>query len=152
MRNIAVFLLCLVLPVTGYSQVEGTGLEKENWRELHIVTGELSAHAKEIGLTGSRILTRVELRLRSAGIKPRDVEDPFLGVTIGAVNHGFSIELAMYRMAEYKVGEKVYRNWATKAWTANNTGTHGGSASYIIDTLDSMLDKFFNEYLKTNQE
>ena len=113
------------------------------------------ADASSIGLTEDRIQTRVELRLRSAGLTPVSVSTaqlkPFLYVYVKVVSGTFNISVEYKRLVSFIKGDQQYEGIGTM-WVTGGTGTHGDKTAYIMNSLDSVLDKFLNEYLKANQQ
>lgn len=133
-----------------------TGLESSNYKKLEILVEGLPSDARKIGLTRKQIETKCELRLRQAGIIPTDITDPYKGValcvSISVVNQAFSIRLSLNRLVYFEVMEKFYSKNLVPTWESEILGTHGGKSRLIIDSLDGLLDKFLNEYLKVNQK
>ena len=130
------------------------GLETANYKYVALVVEGLSADAGSIGLTKDRIQTRVELQLRSAGLTPGN--DPsknatYLYVNILVTGSAFHVSVEYNRSVDFTTGDQQYYDTAA-TWDAGSGGTHGGNAGYIMNSLDSQLAKFLNEYLKVNQK
>ncbi len=68
--TVTIVLLLLISAPAGAQPVSESGLETANYKYVVVVIERLSADAVSIGLTTDRIQTRVELRLRSAGLTP----------------------------------------------------------------------------------
>jgi len=64
----AILLLLLISAPAGAQTLSDNGLETANYKSVAVAIEDLSADARSIGLTTDRIQTRVELRLRSAGL------------------------------------------------------------------------------------
>ena len=67
------YLTALTLPT-------GTGLEVDNYRRLPFVVEQIPDAIQSTGLTLERIVTRVELRVRSVGLTP--IIEPVLIINV----------------------------------------------------------------------
>ena len=114
---------------------------------------EVGAAEQNLGLTEGRIQTHVEMRLRSAGLIPRDksTRDGYFYVNIHVVGPAYHITLKYRRRVYFSINSQSYVKVAT-TWSLGSTGTHGEDGGYIIQKLDGYLDKFINDYLKANQK
>ena len=129
----------------------GTGLEVENYSFVCIIIETLPEGATEVGLTKDRVLPRVELRLRQAGLHPGEQRSgECLYVSINVVGQAFSVHLAFLRWVSYVVGENRQLRVHAATWNTGGAGTHGRDSEYIVQGLDRHLDQFVNEYLKAN--
>lgn len=149
------FALLLLLVVSGASAQDiplGNGLEVDNYKAINIRIEELNAHSAVIGLTEQRIRTKAELKLRQAGLRPQS-EWPatHLYVNISVLDSSFSTEIAYRRPVFYYKGRQVMGTVAP-SWTRSMIGTHGGDPEFIIQSLDTALDMFLNEYLEANAQ
>ena len=154
MKILAFFIFFLTLPIIKVHSQEsaeaGNGLEIEDYKNLTVGIEQFSNYVLQIGLTKDRILTHAELRLRQAGLKIDINHDlAYLTIDIMAVASSFNIVLRFNRPVSYSVGKSTKSCWAT-TWNYYVTGTHGNDPDYILKTLDTLFDKFLNEYLKAN--
>ncbi len=151
----ASLLLALISAPAGAQTWSRSGLETANYKSVEVLIESLNTDARSIGLTEDRLRTRVELRLRSAGLTPVNprfsLELPHLYVNINVIGDAFSILVEYRRQVDFITGNRQYRYLAT-TWRYGNAGTHGRDAAYITNALDEVLDKFLNEYLKANQK
>lgn len=151
----AMLLMALVVSASAAAApVPETGLQKANHEYLAINIENLSKDANNIGLTKDRIRDHVESRLQSVGLKSveTDGEIPFLDVNMTVISGAFSIDISYLTPASYEIrgGRRFY--YFTGAWQDGFTGEHGRNASYVIDWLDEILDRFLSQYLKANQK
>jgi hypothetical protein len=81
----------------------GSGLEVDNYRELHYQAEPVSEGIENTGLTTERVKTRLELRLRSVGLIPVEGFDTtgYLYVRIHGVEEIFTVEVMLRREIEY---------------------------------------------------
>jgi len=150
----AILLLLLISAPAGAQSVSESGLETANYKYVAVVIERLSADAGSLGLTEDRIRTRVELRLRSAGLTPgnditKNLASLYVNVNVGGSAYSAAVEYK--RQVIFITGNRRYRYLAT-TWESASIGTHARSAVYIMNALDQNLDKFLNEYLKANQK
>ena len=132
---------------------KGTGLEVAQYRNLSFVSGDdLGPGAQSIGLTEDAIRDRVELRLRGAEINSGRIpgRNDYLYVSVRVYGPAYKIYVSFLRPVMYFVGDREFESIGT-TWSTQLFGTHGDSAAFIIDSLDSLLDRFLNEYLGANQ-
>ncbi len=85
----AILLLLLISAPAGAQPESKSGLETANYKHVAVVVEGLPADARRIGLTKDRIRTRVELRLRSAGLTPgndfsKNETSLYVNVNVGA--------------------------------------------------------------------
>ncbi len=149
-----ILLLLLISAPAGAQIASESGLETANYKYIAVVVEDLSADAGSIGLTKDRIQTRVELRLRSAGLTPGNdssKNDAFLYVFVSVEGAAVNISVQYQRWVDFTTGDRRYRRLAA-TWQSASTGTHSRRAAFIINGLDRALDKFLNEYLKANQK
>lgn len=127
------------------------GLESPTRKKLNLLITLSMKDAKGLYLTEERIQTKCELRLREAGINP---DEKFLGeylaINIDVFKMVYVISIEFLRPVLFSVGETVYKQEIVPTWRTENFGTHGNDPEFIIQSLDSLLDKFLNEYLKVN--
>jgi len=150
----AILLLLLISAPAGAHTQSASGLETANYKYVTVLVEDVSADARSIGLTRDLIQTRVELRLRSAGLTPsKDITKNrvFLYVQVNVQRDTFSTSVEYQRLVESPTGNRRYRYFAT-TWESASIGTHARSRVYIMNTLDQLLDEFLNEYLKANQK
>ena len=150
----AILLLALISAPVGAQTLSDNGLETANYKSVAVLVEELSADARRIGLTKDRIQTRVELRLRSAGLTPgkdSSKNETYLYVRVKLGGSAYSAAVEYKRQVVFITGNRRYRYLAT-TWESASIGTHARSRVYIMNALDQQLDKFLNEYLKANQK
>ncbi len=150
----AILLLLLISAPVGAQTMSVSGLETANYKFVDVVIENLSADARSIGLTRDHIQTRVELRLRSAGLTPRNElrKKTILYVRITVVRDAYSVAVEYNRRVDFTTGNRRYRHNAAVTWFSGSTGTHGDNAAFIMNSLDGLLDEFLNAYLKVNQK
>ena len=144
----------VVLLLLGFCNVQGQtwsdrGLEYSS-DKLQLIVESLGEDAASIGLTKSRLQTKCELRLRQAGFTVMDSSlIPYLYVNINIHNNSFACDVSFRRVATFLDSGNMYAT-RVSTWSVGSLGAHGGSASYIVESLDDKLDIFLNEFLKAN--
>ncbi len=150
----AILLLALISAPAGAQTWSDSGLETAKYKYIFIILERLGSGASNIGLTADSIYTRVELRLRSAGLTP-DIEgkndDSYLYVNVFVVGAAYTVEVRYERRVIFTAGDQQYIYYSP-TWESLSTGIHGNNAAHIMNSLDRRLDKFLNEYLKVNQK
>jgi hypothetical protein len=133
------------------TQLSQTGLEKFGYQELNVAV--YLEGISLAGLTKERIATRTELQLRQTDIEPlkRPSSYPQLAIEVVVAGSAFSVEIAFVRWTSYRVEENTYEV-LSDTWSRKNTGSHADKASFVMDSVDQLLDVFLNEYLATNKE
>ena len=130
-----------------------SGLKVNDKKKMTVIIEEISDEAGLIGLSKDRIKTKCELRFRQLGIKPiekvESSEDGSLGIIITVSKEMFNVEIKYARWALYFVGSKKYVTFAT-VWSKWEAGLHRNNPEYILQSLDPLLDDFFNDFLKAN--
>ena len=134
--------------------IEKARLWVNDYQALHIVVEDLSQAEKDLGLTRERIQTKVELRLRQAGIRPRSQIGPshYVYVRVSALGAMFHVDVKFDRFAEFTLPNGESYSMFVTTWTSSAMGTHGRDSEYIIGIVDQGLDEFLNEYPKANQQ
>lgn len=141
----------------GVSQLHGqinftaTGLEVENHQEFDVVVEGLSQDALNIGLTESRIRSRVNLRLRQVGLRINPDISEYLYIRINVIGISYSVDISFTRRVSFLVGDIEHRTSAN-VYDKLMTGTHGRNSEFIISSLDQLLDIFLSDYLDANDE
>jgi hypothetical protein len=127
----------------------GTGLEVDNYRELPYLVEDLPESILSTGLTRERIETRIELRMRSAGLTPTEAgSSPYLYVRIGGIGNGFDTQVDLNRDVNYYLDDPSSDRYLVRqfidaaTWSTGTMETHGGRAAYLLETLDQYLDRF----------
>jgi len=136
-------LLLLISAPAGAQTVSENGLETANYKYVAVAVENFSADAGSIGLTEDRIRTRVELRLRSAGLTPGDdvtKNSAVLVVIVHVVGRAFTILFRYERKVDFTTGNRRYR-YVAATWKSAIMGTHTGNAAYIMDVLDGRMDE-----------
>ena len=150
-----ILLLLLISAPASAQPVSESGLKTANYKYVAVGVERLTTDEHKIGLTRDRIQTRVELRLRSAGLTPGNdfsKNGTALHVNVNVIGDAFSIAVEYKRRVEFTTGNRRYRHVAM-AWDSGTTGTHSRTgAVYIMNSLDQNLDKFLSAYLKANQK
>ena len=98
-----ILLLLLISAPAGAQIASESGLETANYKYIAVVVEDLSADAGSIGLTKDRIQTRVELRLRSAGLTPGNdssKNDAFLYVFVSVEGAAVNISVHYQRWVD----------------------------------------------------
>jgi hypothetical protein len=154
MRCAILLMALVVFASVAAAPVPDSELKKANHEYLAINIENLSKDANNLGLTKDRIRDRVESRLQSVGLKSvkTDGETPFLDVSMTVMSGAFSIDISYLTPASYEIrgGRRFY--YFTDAWQDGFAGEHGRNASYVIDWLDEILDRFLSQYLKANEK
>ena len=144
----AILLLLLVSAPAGAQ----TGLESANYKTVDLNIRLFASDTDRIGgLTIDMIQTRVELRLRSVGLRPVSVSHnrPYLRVQISVQGNSFDIDIDYVRLVTYRIVGKAVSIVAV-TWNKGGIGTAYDSA-IVMSSLDQLLDTFLNAYLKANQ-
>jgi len=111
-----------------------------------IVEG-LGEEDKEIGLTEDRIRTIAESRLRAARLYTDGaLSYPYLYVRITVYANAFNIDVDLYQSVQ-----RGGLHYPAITWEAGITGTHGGNAGFILQSLSEYMDEFINDYLRVNE-
>jgi hypothetical protein len=144
---IAVFLSCNLI-----AEERGTGLEKSDYRKLHVTVKQIRPNSAVI--TRKAVKSRVEQKLRQAGILPAKDSFPYLYVTVKVIKNSFSINLEFVQKTYYNVkkGEKhkTYYSAGT-TWRRGLVGlSENPSQKLIYSTLERLVNEFLIEYLRAN--
>ncbi len=152
----AILLLLLISAPVGAQTLSDNGLETANYKYVAVMVEGLSADARSTGLTEDGIRTRVERRLRSAGLTAGDDVNrnfTYLYVNLNAVGVGFGINLQYRREVVFETGGQPFSVNPGVTWWGNAGGSEGVQRGIIMDGLDGLLDQFLNDdYLKANQK
>ncbi len=143
--------LLFVIPVSQAEEVSDYG-KFRLWNDcepIDLVVERLHDDAGEIGLTEERIQTTVESRLRGARIYTED--KTYLYVNVAVVGRSFSIGLSLNFLVYREANSGILQGVAS-TWESGFTGTHGGDAGYILQSVAEHTDRFINEYLRVNAE
>ncbi len=144
-------VLFFMFPLKAQGYGWGTGLEVADYRDVPLVIERLPGEAEQIGLQAERIRTKTELRLRTAGLRPTVHEgDHYLYIQVNVVSRAFQITLEFKRPVSYKTADSRTYSKLGIVWNTTVTGTHENDPEYIITTIDTLLDRFINEYLASN--
>ena len=107
---------------------------------------ELGDHASKIGLTEERIETLVRSRLRAARIYHK-YRSAYLYINVSMVGNAYNVNLFLYKSVT-DMSSNVRASAIT--WNISSTGTHGQDASFILQQISELIDKFIDEYLRVN--
>lgn len=72
-----------------------------------------------------------------------------LYTNINVVGPAFSIRLAHHKQVTDKRSDV---DWTVATWHIGSTGTHGGHAGFILNSLGEHVDQFLIEFLRVNEE
>ncbi|MBK7107426.1 MAG: hypothetical protein IPH62_19340 [Ignavibacteriae bacterium] len=154
--NMIAFITLLVSSIT-YSQTGKDGLKVSNQGVIEYLVEDVSTDGKAIGLTKERIISKLELSIRLAKIRPiksKEALDGYLYVNINVVGNAFTIELNYNRYVAYFYGsgkKTQHQTVIATTWSNSITGSlGGGSSEFIVNTLQSSLDEFLNDFLAAN--
>ena len=117
-------------------------------RPMNLVVESLDEDAAEIGLTEERIRTAVESRLRSARLHSDDPRWTYLYVNVNVGRRAFS---SSARYKKWLRDVEFDLSGVAGTWDTGVTGTHGGDAGYILQSVSENVDRFIVEYLRVNE-
>lgn len=147
MLTFLVFIL--VVPLRGQSVGEfGLFTECALVRVIPSITGE---EATEIGLTGDRIETMGESRLRAARLWSEQPTTTFLAIGVAVFRGGYAYDMTFYRSVPLNGVYGYVGTWRRPRDFGPAIGTHGGDAGFIVQRLSESLDEFVLEYLRANE-
>lgn len=129
--------------------ISKNGLEVQNHEEINAVVVNLRQDALDIGLTRSRIESRVNVRLRQVGLRPSEDAMGSLYIHIHVVDGAYHLALWFQRTVTFSVGDVNYLKTA-RVYNDGITGFHGRNSDNIMPRLDQLLDEFLSEYLDAN--
>ena len=115
---------------------------------MDLIVEGLPSDATEIGLTEQRIQTTAESRLRAARLFSDDTI-PYLYINVAVVGRAFSWSVTYNKFVH---DEAIDQRGMANTWRSGGTGTHGGDAGYILQSLSESLDRFVLEYLRINED
>ena len=158
-----VFLFVLVLPsisqsfdISDHSIYNGLkGIE-----ELQILNEDLPSGALDMGLTREQLIKTVELKLLLAGIKPAEtssviiyVQATVLPIAMGGIRKGYAISLSLRITQQvFLEREPSQTVFGASTWQRGNLGIEpqDSRTKSVIERLETLLDDFLIDYLKTN--
>ncbi len=149
--RILVFLCITSLGWAQSSKIESL----RGLRAISVVIEDLGPDEESLGLTKSRLQTRVELRLRRSGITVLEDAIPFLYININVKK----VPTGLYAVAtEVSLKQQVYlvRDSSIEisgvTWNVASVGTVGENrlARSILDHVGKYVDEFANDYLAAN--
>ena len=120
-------------------------------RPMRLVVEGLKSDAQAFGLTKERIQLAAESRLRAARLYTDSREKAnyaLLYININVVVRAFDITVGYQK---WVTDLATNSNGPAITWFTGSTGTHGGDAGFIIQSLSGYLDKFLAEYLRVNE-
>ena len=117
-------------------------------RPMCLLVERLSGDEADIGLTEARIQTMAEVRLRSARLYDESSRSPYLYVQVTVVGRAFNFGINFKKMLYDPTTD---RRSSAMTWDLGATGTHGGDAGYVLQTLSEFVDTFVVEYLRVNE-
>ena len=89
-----------------------------------------------------------EARLRSARLYDGSSRSPYLYVRVTVVGRAFNFGINFKKMLYDPTTDR--RSSAT-TWDLGATGTQGGDAGDVLQTLSEFVDTFVVEYLRVNE-
>ena len=121
----------------------------EMWTGCSSMSTSVTVSENTIGLRKNNVENAVESRLRAASVYTDDWNGNSLDVRVAVLESSnvFNIGLRFYKRGVLRdeYGFTAY----TPAWQAVFYGT--GSASFVMESLRSLLDEFMNHYLRVNE-
>ena len=102
----------------------------------------------DTGLTVDRLQTMAESRLRAARLYDATAR-PFLYVNVNVVSSSYSLSVKYHKFVYDPVSGETS---LAATWDVGSTGTHGGDAGYILQSVSESLDSFILEYLRVNED
>ncbi len=127
---------------------EAKQLAVDNAKNLCLVVAEVTKN--DLGLQTGRVQTRTELKLRSAGMIPKDGFGQCLFVKVEIVGAAFKADIEFHRSAKWDLPDGTVWQQFVTVWSDRNFGTHGRDVNFILGILDTLLEEFLNSYLKAN--
>ena len=118
---------------------------------MDLVVEGLSSDAQAVGLTEERIQLAAESRLRAARLYTGSWETAapaYLYININVVGPAYNISV---RYSKWVTDLATNSTNPAATWITGSTGTHGGDAGSIIQSLSGHLDKFLAGYLRVNE-
>jgi hypothetical protein len=138
-------------------KISENGLEVSDYKKLVVLT-ELDEYYDEkidpgrIGLTKAMIRNECQSRLKEAGLNPTSEfsRPEYLSVNVKIRHRSYYILVQFNRPVQYQVKETQFMKYGANVWQKDLLGQHGYAPEYILERLDSVLEDFVTEYLKTN--
>jgi hypothetical protein len=147
-------------PGTFYGQeplTRGVGLEAETAHTVWIMQPRVRDDTARLLLSEARLRSRAELHLRQSGLtvaEPRTeserLNSPSLLIKVHIVGGSFHVAVDFVRNVTYSVEGTSYLIPAI-TWGYDSSGTHGGDANFVINSLERLLDEFVREYRAANR-
>jgi hypothetical protein len=171
MRILLGITICLAFAPSGFPQgartdvqaildsvnakVDRERLAVEGFRTLPVAIPEIEKN--DLGLTTDRVRTRIELKLRAAGINPTVVSPAplskyYLQVWVGVLGTSFQVKVEFHRSAEWTLPDKTVVDSRPVSWDDGTFGTHGRDVNFVLNALDEIMETFLNTFLKANQK
>ena len=152
----AALLLSALAPLFSASGAAGESIREKrqrfqlyaDCRPMDLVVEDLPGGVLTIGLTKEAIQAAVESRLRSARLYDSRASH-YLYVNVNVVGRAFSIRLEFNKQVRDILSGDTGR---ATTWNLGATGTHGGSANYIVSSVSRHMDKFLVEFLRVNEK
>ena len=146
----ALFLLVSTIPTFGQANKSAEALTVRNYKDLPIVVENVNTNS--FGITRDAIKTRTELRVRSSGLRPIEGDGTqWVYVQVNVVGVGYAIKVSFRRKVFWYRLDGSITSDIGSVWETGSTGTTT-NAGYVMESLDQILDKFLNAYLKANQD
>ena len=119
-----------------------------NCRAMGVVVGFSDDDDAPLGLTEDRISTMAESRLRAARLYDVDA-GTWLSVNVNIVSLSYSRSMGYFKpVRDVPSGEAGFAvTWRDRG----GTGTHGGSADFILGALSEYIDTFIRKYRRVNE-
>jgi hypothetical protein len=154
---VAATVLLLAGPRDGLAQSPLAGI-----RAVAVILADLTPEAAKISLTETDLRTKVELKLRMAGLRvvvprPQGPDIPFLHVVVGVQRmrgtcegaYIFNVALTLYEPVELPRTKTLVPGWL---WSGSSFATIGTNKARegILGDVDSEVDGFLNAWLAAN--
>ena len=115
---------------------------------IRLIVEDLPPDAAAIRLTGERVSTLAESRLRAARLFSGDAEQ-FLYVAVGVLETSYGVTISYHKLLFDPISGEMA---SPRTWVSTGFGTHGGSAGFILQDLSERFDRFVLDYLRVNED
>jgi hypothetical protein len=158
-------VICGAVPATAQTteqlaaQIEKESLWVSNYRDV-IVRISVQDDSK-LGITEDDVRTKVELRLRQAGIRPHPTvefkngtlfPEAWVLVQVSTIESAFWLRIDVGRHVSWPLPNDSPAGQLAFLWsTPGRLGIHGHNRAGILSLVGDEMDTFLNAYLKANQ-
>jgi len=179
-KKISISLFLSILPLTVFAQFQPTFSQAKDGHSALFTNGsktiivrlnDLPKEAAELNIDNERISTKIELRLRQAGLTPI-VSRKSLDTTpdmwhladqgwiyvnldflkVKSIDNAYITDITIdyNRPLSFSVAGKLYAN-TQSAWGGSRYGLIAKQhPQAVLNAIDEIMDDFLNEYLKEN--